>query len=90
MFAHTKDTHSRGGCDGCNGANGDRLLGVAQVSRAVRACHDTCEHERHCPRSDLAGFKRPALPGCPSALPVTDGKYIPTSKVKKLVMSART
>lgn len=56
MFAHTKDTHSRGGCDGCNGANGDRLLGVTQVSRAVRACHDTCEHERHCPRSDLAVF----------------------------------
>lgn len=38
-----KDTHSRCGGDGCNGADGDRLLSITQVSRAVGACHDTCE-----------------------------------------------
>lgn len=62
IFPHCsfrKDTHSRGGRDGSNRANGDRLLGVAQVSRAVRARHDTCGHEC-CSRLDLLKwyFKR--------------------------------
>lgn len=36
-----KDTDEGGGADGQDGPDGDRLLGVAQVSRAVGASHDT-------------------------------------------------
>ena len=40
-----KDTHDGRGADGSDSADRDGLLGVTQVPRAVRACHDTCTEE---------------------------------------------